>query len=50
MSIGTYTELAAVGDWLDRDDLETRSADFIRLAEVRLNRLLEDPDMEVGDT
>lgn len=48
MSIATYTDLVtAVGDWLDRDDLATRAPDFIRLAEARLNRLLDDPDMEV---
>lgn len=47
MSLATYSDLkTAIGDWLDRDDLATRSVDFIRLAEVRLNRLLEDPDME----
>lgn len=51
MALGTYTELvSAVGDWLDRDDLSARAADFIRLAEVRLNRILEDPEMEVVTT
>lgn len=51
MSIATYSELVtAIGDWLDRDDLATRAPDFIRLAESRLNRLLEDPDMEVSVT
>jgi len=48
MSLATYSDLvSAVGDWLDRDDLATRAPDFIRLAEARLNRLLEDPEMEV---
>jgi hypothetical protein len=47
MSIATFTELKTViGDWLDRDDLAARASDFIRLTEVRLNRLLDDPDME----
>lgn len=49
--IGTYSDLvSAVGDWLDRDDLSTRAATFIQLAEARLNRLLDDPDMEVSVT
>lgn len=48
MSLASYSDLVtAVGDWLDRDDLADRAPDFIRLAEARLNRLLEDPDMEV---
>lgn len=51
MSLSTYSDLvSAIGDWLDRDDLETRAPDFIRLAEVRLNRLLSDPDMETTTT
>lgn len=46
-----YAELLdAVGDWLDRDDLTARVPTFLRLAEARLNRLLEDPDMEVTAT
>lgn len=46
--ITTYTELvAAVGDWLDRGDLAVRAGTFIQLVEARLNRLLEDPNMEV---
>lgn len=46
--ISNYSELVtAVGDWLDRDDLAARSATFIQLAESRLNRLLDDPNMEV---
>lgn len=49
MSLDSYAGLVeAIGDWLDRDDLEARAPDFIRLAEVRLNRILEDPDMEVA--
>lgn len=51
MSLSTYSDLvSAVGDWLDRTDLAARSADFIRLTESRLNRLLDDPDMEVTVT
>ncbi len=51
MSIATYTDMVtAIGDWLDRGDLAARSADFIRLAEARLNRLLDDADMEVSTT
>lgn len=51
MTLATYTELvAAVGNWLDRDDLVARVPDFIRLSEARLNRLLDDPDMEVLST
>ncbi len=48
MTIATYSDLVtAVGDWLDRDDLATRSATFVQLAEARMNRLLDDPEMEV---
>jgi hypothetical protein len=51
MSLDTYPGLAAeIGDWLDRDDLTARVPTFIRLTEARLNRLLEDPDMEVSTT
>jgi len=50
MAITNYNTLvSAVGDWLDRPDLatESRLSTFIQLAEARLNRLLEDPEMEV---
>jgi hypothetical protein len=51
MSIDNYSELVtAVGDWLDRDDLAAKVPTFIQLAEARLNRLLEDPEMEVTST
>lgn len=51
MTLATFTELQdAIGDWLDRDDLDARVPDFIRLTEVRVNRLLEDPEMEVSAT
>ena len=47
----TYSQLVStVGDYLDRDDLSTRIPTFIRLTESRLNRLLDDPDMEVVTT
>jgi hypothetical protein len=48
MSILTFTDLvSAVGDWLDREDLDTAVPTFIQLAEARMNRLLDDPEMEV---
>lgn len=51
MSIVSYSTLVtAIGDWLDRDDLAARAPTFIQLAEARLNRLLEDPEMEVTST
>lgn len=51
MSIATYSDMVtAVGDWLDRGDLAARIPDFLRLTEARLNRLLDDPDMEVSTT
>lgn len=41
MGLSTYDELkAAVADWLDREDLASRTGDFITLAEARLNRLM----------
>lgn len=41
MSITNYTELkAAIVDWMARSDLTGNAADFITLAEARLNRLL----------
>lgn len=42
--------LADVEDTLDRDDLATRLPRWLRLVEARLNRLLQDPDMEVATT
>lgn len=46
-----YTSLVEkLGDWVDRDDLATKADTFIQLTEARLNRLLEDPDMEVSTT
>ncbi|CCM77123.1 phage adaptor protein [Rhizobium mesoamericanum] len=41
MTISTYSELkAAVADWMARSDISGNVADFITLAEARLNRLL----------
>src|SRR5262245_30078978 len=41
MAITNYTELkTAVQTWLDRQDLSANAADFITLAESRLNRIL----------
>lgn len=41
MSISNYTELkAAITDWMARSDLTGNAADFITLAEARMNRLL----------
>jgi len=47
MAISTYTELqTAVANWLHRSDLTAQIADFITLAESRLNRLLTLRSME----
>jgi hypothetical protein len=41
MSISNYSELkAAITDWMARSDLTGNAADFITLAEARMNRLL----------
>jgi hypothetical protein len=49
--ISSYTDLAtAVENLLDRDDLDTHFSTFVQLAEARLNRLLEDPEMDVTST
>ena len=51
MSLANYSDLvSAIGAWLDRDDLAERAPDFIRLAEARMNRLLDDPEMEISFT
>lgn len=48
MAFGTRADLAdAITGWLNRSDLALRIPDFIRLAEVRMNRLLRDPDQIV---
>jgi hypothetical protein len=44
--ITNYTSLTSkLADWIDRDDSDVDT--FIQLTEARLNRLLDDPDMEV---
>jgi hypothetical protein len=52
MTIATYAELLTeISAYLDRGtDLDARIPTFIRLTEARLNRLLEDPDMELIST
>ena len=51
MSISTYSELkTAVQTWLDRSDLSANAADFIALAESRLNRVLPLRTMQVDVT
>lgn len=42
--------LEDVSDTLDRDDVEERLPRWLKLVEARLNRLLDDPDMEVSTT
>lgn len=45
----SYADLLAdVSDTLDRDDVATRLPRWLKLVEARLNRLLDDPDMEVS--
>lgn len=47
----SYADLLEdVSDTLDRDDVETRLPRWLKLVEARLNRLLDDPDMEVSVT
>lgn len=42
MPITNYTELqSALSDWMARSDISGNAADFITLAEARLNRILE---------
>lgn len=49
MAISTYSELqAAIATWMARNDLSGNAADFIRLAEARLNRIL--PFSEIDTT
>src|SRR4051812_21707199 len=50
MSVSTYTELqTAVQTWLDRTDLSSVAADFITLAESRLNRVLSSSRLNLVD-
>ena len=51
MALATYSDVvSAVGDWLERGDLETRIPTFIALTEAKLNRRLQDPEQEVTST
>jgi hypothetical protein len=46
MAITTYAELqTAIGDWLNRADLDQKIPDFIRLAESTLNDVFRSADM-----
>lgn len=41
MSLGTYAQLkTAIDDWMARSDLTANTADWVTLAEARLNRLI----------
>lgn len=51
MAITTYAELqTAIGDWLNRADLDQKIPDFIRLAESTLNDVLRQADMVTQTT
>lgn len=51
MAISNYTELqAAIGDWLNRDDLAAVVPTFISLAEADINRKLKHWRMETRST
>jgi hypothetical protein len=51
MAITTYAELqTAIGDWLNRADLDQKIPDFIRLAESTLNDVLRSADMVASNT
>ena len=51
MAITTYAELqTAIGDWLNRADLDQKIPDFIRLAESTLNDILRSADMVTQST
>jgi hypothetical protein len=51
MAITTYAELqTAIGDWLNRADLDQKIPDFIRLAESTLNDVLRQADMITQST
>lgn len=51
MALSTFDDIvAALGSWLERDDLTARAADFITLAEAQMNRTLRLRDMEVRAT
>ena len=47
MAITTYAELqTALDNWLARTDLQSRTPEFITLAEARMNRELETRSQE----
>jgi len=51
MTIATYSELVtALEEYLEREDYTPNIPIFIKLTEARLNRLLDDPEMEVRAT
>jgi len=51
MTIATYTELVTeLEAYLKRSDYTPRIPTFVSLTEARLNRLLDDPEMEVRAT
>ncbi len=51
MTIATYTELVTeLEAYLKRTDYTARIPTFVKLTEARLNRLLDDPEMEVRAT
>ena len=51
MAITNYGELrTAIGDWLNRADLDQKIPDFIRLAESTLNDVLRSADMVTQTT
>lgn len=52
MALDTYSGLkAAISDYVDKGTtLDPRIPDFIRLTESRLNKVLDDPEMEVSST
>jgi hypothetical protein len=50
MAINNYTELvAAIAEWLARDDLTARIPDFVTLAEAKINRVCFIPDGNEDD-
>jgi len=51
MALGTYADLkTAIGDWLNRADLDQKIPDFISLAESTLNDVLRQADMITQST
>ena len=51
MAISTYTELQqAIGDWLNRADLDQKIPDFVALAESTLNDVIRASDMAASTT